>query len=67
MCRNLFTNRLATLWKNTLQYSCFLMNFAKCLRTPFLENTSGQLLLSIAIICLEHLKLNVRRMTATIF
>ena len=42
----------------------FPMNFAKNLRTPFLQNTSERLLLSIEIICQEHLKLNVR---ATIF
>ena len=32
-----------------LQPSSFPMNFAKCLRTPFLQNTFGRLLLSIAM------------------
>ena len=31
--------------KKRLWHRCFTVNFAKCLRTPFLQNTSGQLLL----------------------
>ena len=37
--------KLATLLKKRLQYRCFLVNFAKFLRTPFSENTFGRLLL----------------------
>ena len=48
LCCSLFSNRPATLWKKRLRYSSFPMNFVKCLRTPFLQNTSGRLLLSIA-------------------
>ena len=38
--------RPATLLKKRLWHRCFPMNFAKFLRTPFLQNTSGRLLLS---------------------
>ena len=31
----------ATLLKKRLWHRCFLVNFAKSLRTPFLQNTSG--------------------------
>ena len=31
----------ATLLKKSLWYNCFPVNFAKFLRTPFLQNTSG--------------------------
>ena len=34
--------------KNRLQRSCFLVNFAKFLRTPYLQNTSRRLLLLIS-------------------
>ena len=37
--------RPATLLKKRLWHRCFPMNFAKFLRTIFLQNTSGQLLL----------------------
>ena len=37
--------RPATLLKKRLWHRCFSVNFAKFLRTPFLENTSGRLLL----------------------
>ena len=37
--------RPATLLKKRLLHRCFLVNFAKFLRTPFLQNTSGRLLL----------------------
>ena len=65
MCRNPFINRPATLRKKRLRHSCFPKDFAKCLRTPSLQNTSGRLHLSIAVICQEHLKLNKKRMRAT--
>ena len=35
------------LYQKRLWQRCFLMNFAKFLRTPFLQNTSGRLLLSL--------------------
>ena len=37
--------RTATLLKKRLWYRCFPVNFAKFPRTPFLQNTSGRLLL----------------------
>ena len=37
--------RPAALLKKSLWYRCLLVNFAKFLRTPFLQNTSGRLLL----------------------
>ena len=40
--------RPATLQKKKLWYRCFPVNFAKFLRTPFLQNTSGRLLLLLA-------------------
>ena len=36
--------RFATLLTNSLWYRCFPMNFVKFIRTPFLQNTSGRLL-----------------------
>ena len=66
LCWSLFLNWFATLLKKKLRDSWFPMNFAKFLRTPFLQNTSGRQLLSIAIICQDHLKLNVRKMRTTI-
>ena len=52
MCQSLFLNkvvglRAATLLKKRLWRRCFPMNFAKFLRTPFLQNTSGRLLLLV--------------------
>ena len=38
--------RPATLIKKRLWHRCFPLNFAKFLRTPLLENTSGRLLLT---------------------
>ena len=51
MCWSLLFNkvsgqRLKTLLKKRLQHRCFLANFAKFLRTLFLQNTPGQLLLT---------------------
>ena len=37
--------RPTTLFKKRLWYRCFPVNFAKFLRTTFLQNTSGRLLL----------------------
>ena len=42
---NTFTGlRPAALFKKRLWHRCFPVNFVKFLRTPFLQNTSGQLL-----------------------
>ena len=50
--QSLFFNKVAglspaTLLKKRCWHRCFLVNFAKILRTPFLQNTSGRLLLCI--------------------
>ena len=50
MCQSLFFNKVAglrpaTLLKKRLWHRCFPVNFAIFLRTPFLQNTSGRLLL----------------------
>ena len=51
LCQSLFFNnvaglRPATLLKKRLWHRCFPVNFAKFLRTPFLQNTYGRLLLN---------------------
>ena len=45
-CNKVVGLRSATLLKKRLWHKCFLVNFAKFLRTTFLQNTSGRLLLS---------------------
>ena len=50
LCQSLFFNKVAdlrpvTLLKKRLWHRCFPANFAKCLTIPFLQNTSGRLLL----------------------
>ena len=50
LCWSLFFNKVAglrpaILSKKRLWHRCFSVNFAKFPRTPFLQNTSGQLLL----------------------
>ena len=50
LCHSLFLNKVgglrpATLLKKRLWHMFFLVNFAKFLRTTFLQNTSGRLLL----------------------
>ena len=52
LCQRLFFNknaglRPATIIKKRLWHRCFPVNFAKFLRAPFLQNTSGRLLLKI--------------------
>ena len=44
-----------TLLKKRFWHRCFLVKFAKCLRTPFLQNTSGRLLLKFIVLNLSHL------------
>ena len=51
-CQSLFFNKVtglrpATLFKKSLWHRCFPVNFAKFLRVPFLQNTSGRLLLNL--------------------
>ena len=41
LCRSLFFNKVAG-----IRHRCFPVNFAKFVRTPFLQNTSGLLLLN---------------------
>ena len=46
LCQRLFLNKVAglrpaTLLKKSFWHRCFPVNFAKFLRTPFLQNTSG--------------------------
>ena len=49
LCQSLFFNKVAGLsfWKERLWHKCFHEDFVKFLRTSFLQNTSGQLLLSL--------------------
>ena len=49
-CQSLFLKKVAglrpaTLFKKRLRHKCFSVNFLKFLRTPFLQNTSGRLVL----------------------
>ena len=50
LCQSLSFNKVAdlrpaTLLKKRLWHRCFPVNFVKFLRTPFLQNTAGRLLL----------------------
>ena len=49
LCQSLFLNKVAgfNLWKERLCHRYFNVNFVKFLRTPFLQNTCGRLLLSL--------------------
>ena len=54
LCQSLSFNKFAdlrpaTLFKKRLWHRYFPVNFAKFLRTPFLQNTSGRLLLYCAV------------------
>ena len=42
--------RPAALLKKRLWHRCFPVNFVKCLRTSYLQNTSGRLLLPIRLV-----------------
>ena len=53
LCWNLFFNKLANLrplFNKRLQHRCFLVNFMKFLRIPFLQNTSQPLILIITFL-----------------
>ena len=50
LCQSLFFNKVAglrpsTLLEKRLWHKCFSVNFANFLRTPFLQNTSGRILM----------------------
>ena len=47
LCQSLYFDKVgpATILKKSLWHRCVPVNFAKFLRTPFLQKTSGQLLL----------------------
>ena len=52
LCLSLFFNKVtgfrpSALLKSRLRHRCFPVKFTKFLRTPFLQNTSGRLLLKI--------------------
>ena len=54
LCQRLFFNKVAglrpaTLLEKSLWHRCFPVNFVKFLRTFFLQNTSGQLLLTMYV------------------
>ena len=54
LCRSFFINKVAglrhvILSKKRLRHKCFPVNFDTFLRTAFLHNTSGQLLLNICL------------------
>ena len=48
--RGVLQSRPATLLKKKLWHSCFPVNFAEFLRAPFLQNTSGRLLLRFTML-----------------
>ena len=54
-------NYLKTLLKKRLWHRCFPVNFVKFLRTPFLQNTSGRLLLKICLVCPRILSISYRK------
>ena len=52
LCQRLLFNKVAglrpaTLLKKSLLHKCFPVHFTKFLRTPFLQNTTGRLLLAV--------------------
>ena len=49
LCQGLFLNKVTgfSFGKGRLWHRCFHVNFVKFLRTPFLQNTSERLLLSL--------------------
>ena len=63
LCQSLFFNkfaglRAATLLKKKLWHMCLPVNFAKFLRTPYLQNTSGWLLLILFVACFLYFSLS---------
>ena len=46
LCQGLFADKVCNVNNKETVHGCFTVNFAKFLRTLFLQNTSGRLLLS---------------------
>ena len=72
LCQSLFLIKLqaldlrpATLLKKRLWRRCFPVNFAKFLRTPFQQNTSGRLFLLNFITFLKYASVTYARNTVT--
>ena len=66
LCQSLFFNKVvglrpATLLKKGLWHKCFLVNFVKFLRPPFLQNASGRLLL--VVFCIKSIPRNFSKFT----
>ena len=64
LCQSLFLNNVAglspaTLLKKRLWYRCFPVNFVKFVRTPFLQNISGWLLLYMFMITNKFFKFSM--------
>ena len=58
LCQSLFFNKVAGLEaynfiKKRHWHRCFPVNFAKFLRTPFLQNTSGRLILNVTFLTIK--------------
>ena len=49
----------ATLLKTKLWHSCYVVNFEKYLRTPFLQTTSGRLFLHLTALLIIVSKLSI--------
>ena len=63
LCQSLLFNKVAglrpaTSLKKKLWHMCFPINFAKFLRTPFLRNTSGRLLVYLTFHSIQYPKIN---------
>ena len=66
LCQSLFFSKVAgvrplTLFKKRLWHRCYPVNFAKFLRTPFLQNSSGRLLLKTYMLRFKPEKQSVVR------
>ena len=60
LCQSLLFNKVAglrptTLLKKRLWHRCFPVNFVKFLKTPFLQKTSGRLLLLLSKLSMENI------------
>ena len=71
LCQSLFFNKVAglrpaTLLKKRLLHRCFPVNFAKFLKIPFSQKTSGRLLLYFEKNTLTYLRKNSRLMSIVI-
>ena len=64
LCQSLFLSKVAglrpaTIFKKRLWHRCFPAKFVKFLRTPFLQNTSGRLLLHVVIHVVKKLSCQI--------